>query len=146
MAGLAAAGGDTWRWIAIAAVLVAWFLLRRWLRRPRTRSAQYGEAEADRAVLEQLRRDGVDLTRPRTIEFFLYFPSREAAESAGHALREDGFTIGEAGERSEEQKWLVLATRTMAPELAALTEARRVLDVVAGRYGGEYDGWGTPTG
>src|SRR5918992_5893311 len=48
---------------------------------------------ADKQVLRQLRRLGANLSRPREVVHFLYFPTQVAAEQASHQLRGEGYTI-----------------------------------------------------
>jgi regulator of RNase E activity RraB len=103
-------------------------------------SAQGG---ADAAVLDTLKAAGSDLSKPHDIEFFIYVPSREAAERASIKVRELNFTttIDRAATGAQ---WLVLATKSMIPKLADIIEVGNQLTAIASAEGGEYDGWGTP--
>src|SRR5918995_373228 len=49
--------------------------------------------QADKQVLKQLRRLGANLSRPREVIHFLYFPTQVAAEQASHQLRGEGYAI-----------------------------------------------------
>jgi regulator of RNase E activity RraB len=39
--------------------------------------------------------------------------------------------------------WQLHATRRMVPQLDAMTATNRTLELLASKYGGDYDGWGT---
>ena len=80
----------------------------------RRRSREDEIARMDTLTLEALQRNGADLSQPRHVLHSMYFPTREAANSAGDALRADG--------------WIVVVDRARFTALAR-----------AG--GGEYDGW-----
>lgn len=99
-------------------------------------------ADGDAETLDELARAGSDLTRPHRIEFFLFLPSREAADQVAAELRSEGFGV-EVGQGEQSADWLCLATREMLPELAALRSWRERLTAMAESRQGVYDGWGT---
>jgi len=99
-------------------------------------------ADPDAETLSALVRAGSDLGRPHDIEFFLYFPSREAADQAAGQLRDEGFATAVSSSDAGDD-WLCLATRTMRPTLDELQRLRRHLAAVAESRDGAYDGWGT---
>jgi Regulator of ribonuclease activity B len=71
--------------IALAVVVAAVVLLCLVRRRPptvRPLSAPLGSAEADAQTLRALRDAGADLTKETEINFYLYFPTQEAAAGA----------------------------------------------------------------
>ena len=49
--------------------------------------------DPDEAVIIQLRKAGSDLSKPHTIDFYLYFPSQSAAEKAAAQMRQTGYTV-----------------------------------------------------
>lgn len=127
-------------WIVAAAVVLLLAVAALAWKRPRAAA----EAEPpDRQVIAQLRQAGSDLSRPHPIEFFLYFPDQAAADAAAAELAGHGFE--QRVERAARgPAWLLFLSKSMPPEEARLVALRRELEAVAGRHGGEYDGWGTP--
>ena len=122
--------------IALAAVSVVILLANRW------RRSSEGKTR-DGEVLAQLREAGSDLSKPHPVEFFLYFPSEEAARHVGVAIADQGFTI-EVRQAAQGSNWAVLAGKIMVPNEADLLRIREAFDALATAQGGEYDGWGTP--
>jgi len=97
----------------------------------------------DALVLDQLVAAGSDLSRPHAIEFFLYFPTEEAAQKAAEEIRHKAF--GTRVERAAQgPNWLCLATKSMVPDLGAIEGIRTDFHRIAQSFAGEYDGWGTP--
>ncbi|HSB54657.1 MAG TPA: ribonuclease E inhibitor RraB [Gemmatimonadales bacterium] len=98
--------------------------------------------DADASTIEQLAQAGSDLTRPHTIEFFLYLPEHAAAEAVASELAGEGYTT-ELSQEEQATDWLCLATRVMVPDMAALRACRERLTALAESHQGVYDGWGT---
>ena len=98
--------------------------------------------DPDQQVLEQLRAAGSDLSKSHEIEFFLYFPSEEAAEQAGLRLETEGFA-GEVRDTPDRAAWLCLVYRQMVPERTKLAALRKRFNTLTRELGGEYDGWET---
>ncbi|HTV43175.1 MAG TPA: ribonuclease E inhibitor RraB [Candidatus Sulfotelmatobacter sp.] len=94
----------------------------------------------DEWALDQFKRLGEDLSQPHGLEFRLYFPTASEADQAATRIKAAGFDVGETLRNQE--GWLCLATRTMVPELAALSQIHGDLDSIAAQFGGRYDGWG----
>ena len=115
----------------VLAAVVAWL---------RTRARQ--PVDGDLAVIQQLRGAGSDVTKPHPIEFFLYFPDEQAAQTAADRVRSSGFDANV--QRGADNSWLCLATKSMVPSHEALVGIRRQFEEMASALGGEYDGWGTP--
>lgn len=92
----------------------------------------------DQAVVDNLRRVGVDLEQPREIEFFLYFPTEVAALQAASELVDRGFETRVSPPLGDE-KWLCLAPIQMMPDVAALMRLREQFNSLADLLGGEYD-------
>ena len=107
--------------------------------------AYHSRVNAKRADLEvgdNLRMLGADIEQPREIEFFLYFPTEDAAGKAASLLAEGGFQVQITPAHGEE-KWICFATIQMVPDVAALMRLRKQFNGLADQLGGEYDGWGT---
>ena len=128
-------------WIALTAA-VATFLARRGRRTksPAEAVPAVGTAEADAATLRALRDAGADLTKETEVNFYLYFPTREAAQRAAEQARTPSFTAtvrkGALGD-----SWLCFVTAQMVPSESAIRSAATRLQAVAASNGGEYDGW-----
>jgi Regulator of ribonuclease activity B len=80
--------------------------------------------DLDESVLIQLKKAGSDLSKPHNIEFFLYFPTRAAAEQAASKIRDEGFQV-KVQKAAKGDDWLCSATKTMVPELLALQRIRQ---------------------
>lgn len=96
--------------------------------------------EADRLALRQLQGRGADLSKPRHVIHFLYFPTEHQARAAVDAIGETWKTVVE--EPTEEvPQWCVKAdgNRTIGPEI--VSGFRTWFVKVATEHGGEYDGW-----
>jgi hypothetical protein len=104
-------------------------------------------ADGDQMILDQLAGMGEDLTHPREIVHYLYFPTQEAARTVAGALREDGFTAEPQPAANAHEHppnpWLVLATGRCVVNEQSLTQLRDSLEELAESMGGEYDGWET---
>ena len=120
--------------IGFSLLLVAIMLWNIWVKSRPT-------ADGDLKVIQQLQREGSDLTKAYSIEFFLYFPSEQAARSAADGVRATGFNT-KVEPSAYDQNWLCLATRDLVPTHEALHGIRIQFEELAARLGGEYDGWG----
>jgi len=117
--------------LALAVEYVAW-IQRRSLRWP-----------SDADLLEGMRRDGIDLSKPHTIEFHLHFASREVALEAERAVVAEGYeTQVSAGEGLPTA--ILCAKRSLVPNKSELRAVRAQLVALARRYGGTYEGWFPP--
>lgn len=83
---------------------------------PRIAKAQQ---DPDAQVLAQLRKAGSDLSKPHPIEFFLYAPTREAAERLEQKIRALHFET-KVQPSAQGTDWLVLATKSMLPKQASV--------------------------
>jgi hypothetical protein len=97
--------------------------------------------DLDNLVLIQLKKAGSDLSKPHSIEFFLYFPIQPVAEQAALKTKAAGFNV-ELEPGAGGSDWLCFATRTMVPDLPALQKIRADFNDLAASLGGKYDGWG----
>lgn len=120
--------------VLLGAVVLGVFL---W---PRVARAQQ---DPDAQVLVQLKKAGSDLSKPHPIEFFLYAPSKEAADRLASKVRVLHFDA-KVEPAAQGSQWLVLATKSMVPTQADLVSIREQFTALATAEKGEYDGWGTP--
>jgi len=100
------------------------------------------EIAEDTEALNQLRAAGSNLAKPHKIDFYLYFPNEDEAETAAAVIRPLGYTVTvSAGE--DEGNWLCLASRTMMPTIEEITVARALFKGLAQLHQGVYGGWNT---
>lgn len=123
------------KWVLIALVIavVAWGILS-----SRNASAQ---ESLDGKTLAQLAKAGSDLKKPHDIDFFFYFPTKDAAEKAAPKLAALGLST-KIDRAAKETNWLIHGNKTMVPSEAELQRLRRMFDAIAVAQKGEYDGWG----
>ena len=106
--------------------------------------------EEDLLVLGRLEELGSDLTKPHKVDFFMYFPSEEGAESAAREIEKQGYTVKLLRMMPSWWKrffdkpiWSCRATKTFVPDKETILETSASFDEIAQRFDGEYDGWGT---
>lgn len=99
----------------------------------------------DQLTLDQLRKLGADLSRPREVRHYLYLPNEEASRDAMEILKDKGFVIDEPPSADPDDgssnPWAVVATCQAVTNIETLAEARVLFKGIAARSGGEYDGW-----
>jgi regulator of ribonuclease activity B len=113
-------------------------------RRGRTEERIATGSDADERVLAHLRNLGWIPGTPLRVAHFLYVPDHTGADAVALALDDDGWST--ALEACADASWLVVATRERAvtPELVRRT--RSLLETLALRHGGVYDGWEAAAG
>ena len=107
------------------------------------RSPQTGLKDKDIELLGQMLKMGADLNAPRHALYYLYFGTREAAET--------GALEGRAADYSCEVreplpafpgKWSLVCERPDAVlDIAGVRRADDLFQAIADRRGGEFDGW-----
>jgi hypothetical protein len=95
----------------------------------------------DHAALEELRRSS-RVAGPHVVLHYLYFPRRDAAGATAAELRARGFATEERL-GADGVNWLVLARHQIVPSEETIAGVRPVMEDLARRHGGEYDGWET---
>jgi hypothetical protein len=106
--------------------------------------------DPDQAVLKELRKAGANLSKPREVIHFLYFPTQVAAEKAGIGLRGEGYAIdvrpaANAGENTP-NPWLMEARVHMIVDENTVGPMRAKFEELAAAGSGEYDGWEAAAG
>ena len=101
--------------------------------------------KGDKQVLKQLRRLGANLSRPREVVHFLYFPTQVTAEQASHQLRGEGYMIDvrPAANAADNPRnpWLMEARNYTVVDESNVQAMREKFEGLAEAGGGEYDGW-----
>jgi hypothetical protein len=112
----------------------------------RGRPATYSTpAQGDRLILDQLREIGADLSRPRHVVQFLYFPSEAGARDAAETLAASGYDVDVRPPAEGIEQWAAVAETHAVVDEAWVDEMRPRLEAVAHANGGEYDGWEAAT-
>jgi Regulator of ribonuclease activity B len=101
--------------------------------------------KGDKQVLKQLRRLGANLSRPREVVHFVYFPTQVAAEQASHQLRGEGYMIDvrPAANAADNppNPWLMEARNYAVVDESNVQAMRERFERLAEAGAGEYDGW-----
>lgn len=107
-------------------------------------ATQDSQAE-DQLVLDQLTQLGVDTSRPRVIEHFLYFTSERSANEAAVEAVALGCRTNVAPPIPEIPDWGLLCLWDVeSVGIESISAHRAALEGIAEVHGGYYDGWGTP--
>jgi regulator of ribonuclease activity B len=113
--------------------------LRRFLRREPTPTLT--PREGDRRILEELRNLGADLSRPRHVIQYLYFPDEEGARGAAATLAASGYEVRVNPPGDAVPDWNAIAETHVVVDERWVDEMRPRFEAVAAANGGEYDGW-----
>jgi histidinol-phosphate/aromatic aminotransferase/cobyric acid decarboxylase-like protein len=96
----------------------------------------------DARLIDQLRKRGSDPFKAHDVDFFLAFPSPEAAEDLAKQLRTEGFdadVVDEPG--SGDLRYSLHAHKSMKLTVPDMQELSRRLTEAATLRSGRYDGW-----
>jgi hypothetical protein len=82
---------------------------------------------------------------PLEINYYLYFPTEEAAQRAGQRLVGDGYRVEvrDVSEVDTSNPWLTYVTSTLpeSDDDLGLGEVEEYMEAIAASEGGEYDGY-----
>lgn len=110
---------------------------------PNERSPRLGLKNKDLRVLEQLIKVGADLTRPRHVVYYLYFPSEHDARAALAGARQTGLHAAvHAPPNRNPDRWPLICQRNdiiLSPDFVRGIDDQ--LQALADQYNGDYDGW-----
>jgi hypothetical protein len=96
----------------------------------------------DARLIDQLRKRGSDPFKAHDVDFFLAFPSPEAAEDLAKQLRSEGFDADVVDEpESGELRYSLHAHKSMKLTVPDMQELSRRLTEAATTRQGRYDGW-----
>lgn len=98
---------------------------------------------SDAAVVAQLAKAGSDLSKPHSIDFYLYFPTESGAKWAADRLAYMKFQVEVRPPQENIPQWQLLATRSMRPDVKELEELRAEFNDLTAIQHGVYDGWET---
>jgi Regulator of ribonuclease activity B len=96
----------------------------------------------DARLIDQLRKRGSDPFKPHDVDFFLAFPSNEAAEQLAAQLRGEGFDADvHDSPDSGALRFSLHAHKSMQLTVPDMQDLSRRLTDAATALGGRYDGW-----
>jgi regulator of RNase E activity RraB len=96
----------------------------------------------DARLIDQLRKRGSDPFKAHDIDFFLAFPSQEAAEDLAKQLRTEGFDADVVDEpESGDLRFSLHLHKSMKLTVPDMQELSRRLTEAAALRQGRYDGW-----
>jgi Regulator of ribonuclease activity B len=107
------------------------------------RGARLRAMSIDGRVIAQLHQAGSDVTKPHPVEFFFYFSSQETADRVAARLNDFGLA-SKVEPAAHGEEWAILASKTMIPTDADMTQLRDAFEKIAAAEHGTYDGWGSP--
>ena len=107
------------------------------------RSPQLGIKNKDLQILGQLMAQGADLTKPRHALYYLYFATRDAADTAAEEGRAAGYGCNAREPLPEHpDQWSLVCERPDAVlDPAGVIASDNLFQGIADRLGGEFDGW-----
>ncbi|MEZ4772509.1 MAG: DUF695 domain-containing protein [Bacteroidia bacterium] len=99
----------------------------------------------NRRVIDNLKKEGDDLSDPREIEHYLYFPTRELREAFEEKAESENFRIisrnYDSGETENPYGLVIAREDKIDPQI--MDEIVMFLVLKSAEEKGEYDGWGT---
>ena len=129
----------TWMYLfaIIGGVVAAWRIWQNLLKLRQRKNDSW-----DARLIDQLRKRGSDPFKPHDVDFFLAFPTADAAEQLATQLRGEGFDadVKDAPENGD-LRFSLHAHKSMqltVPDMQSLS--RRLTDAATAK-GGHYDGW-----
>jgi hypothetical protein len=121
----------------IGGLIAAW---RIWQNLQKLRQRQNDSWDA--RLIDQLRKRGSDPFKPHDVDFFLAFPTSEAAEQLATQLRGEGFDADvHDSPESGDYRFSLHAHKSMQLTVPDMQELSRKLTDAATAKGGRYDGW-----
>jgi hypothetical protein len=110
---------------------------------PEDRSPVTGLKYKDLQLLGVIKDHGSDLSAPRHVLHYLYFPSRSSAESAGEEIRRHGWSAEVRDPLPDYPgQWAVVAEQAAAVlTIEFVRDSTDLFEQTALNHGGEHDGW-----
>lgn len=108
---------------------------------PRSNSEDMMSSDAE--TLKALAEAGSDLTKPHLIDHWIFFQDESGARAAAKDLVASGFVVVSLDKDPEGSEWRLLARKEMVPRLEDVEKTSAVVEALARRNNGDYDGWET---
>ena len=132
-------GSTKWMYVfaVIGGVIAVW---RIWQNLNKLRQRKNDSWDA--RVIDQLRKRGSDPFKPHDLDFFLAFPTREAADEVAAQMTTEGFKTDVIDTpESGELRFSLHAQKTLHLTVPDMQDLSRRLTDMAIAKGGRYDGW-----
>jgi len=128
-------------WIFVFAIIGG--LIAAWRIWQNLRKLQQRQNDSwDARLIDQLRKRGSDPFKPHDVDFFLAFPTQDAAERLAARLRNEGFDADVVDEpESGALRYSLHAHKSMQLTVPDMQDLSRRLTEQAKAMGGRYDGW-----
>jgi hypothetical protein len=129
----------TWMYVfaIIGGVIAGW---RIWQNLAKLRQRKNDSWDA--RLIDQLRKRGSDPFKPHDLDFFLAFPTREAADEVAAQMTTEGFKTDVIDTpESGELRYSLHAQKSLHLTVPDMQELSRRLTDLAIAKGGRYDGW-----
>src|SRR5262249_5394663 len=98
----------------------------------------------DRRLVELLQEQGDDLTTARQVDHMAYFPTASRRDAFVRDTRDLGFEVLSASsDHAGELPYAANIARDENVTVDGIHDVVMILVQLAGRYDGDYDGWGT---
>jgi regulator of RNase E activity RraB len=101
--------------------------------------------EGDLRIIEQIARDGADMSQPREVVHFFFMPTAEAAHRATDSLLMEGYRIEVAktadSDRNTVNPWMALVRNEAIVSIDAVDSFYERFTALARSFGGQYSGW-----
>jgi regulator of ribonuclease activity B len=98
-------------------------------------------AETDQLVVRQLQALGADLSKPRHVIHFLYFPAEGDARSAADEIDRASYDATVTPPTESIESWCVRAEGFRVIGSTTVEAFRAWFENIASEFRGEYDGW-----
>jgi len=94
-------------------------------------------------VLASLRNADVNVAEPLALSFYLYLPTKKAAQACQPVLESEGLEVEIDKSAANDREWLCLCHRTFKPAQRPLARIGDLCLDLAKKHGGQFDGWET---
>ena len=100
-----------------------------------------GVDAGDAQVIQALKEAGSNLSKPHPIDFyFVEFADRASAERFDRDWDQASWKL-DVHQMPGLSEWTVIASTVMVPDLQAISDLSARFNVLAPKYGADYDGW-----
>jgi regulator of RNase E activity RraB len=108
---------------------------------PRSNSEDMMSSDAE--TLKALAEAGSDLRKLHLIDYWIFFQDESGARAAAKDLVASGFFVVSLDKDPEDSEWRLLARKEMVPRLEDVEKTSALVEALARRNNGDYDGWET---
>ncbi len=110
---------------------------------PKTAQTSSAENNQNAVVIEKLRKAGDNISKPRRVEYWLYFQTSEDRDAFIEHVAEQKFRVENTGEvKDDPLPHSLKVTKVSDVELRTINNITSELRALANKNNGELDGWG----